>query len=98
MWSKAAEKPPSPHWSIMKPIWAIVENASERFTLVCESITTPPRRAVIAPIIASRLRAAGESTSSGLSRITRNPPALIMPACIRAETGVGASIVSGSQL
>ena len=98
MWSKAAEKPPSPHWSIMNPIWAIVENASERFTLVCDGITTPPRSAVIAPMIASMLRQAGESTSSGLSRMMRNPPALIMPACIRAETGVGASIVSGSQL
>jgi hypothetical protein len=49
-------------------------------------------------MLASRLRATGESTTSGLSRMTRNPPALMMPACIRAETGVGASIVSGSQL
>ena len=43
-------------------------------------------------------RRPARATTSGLSRITRKPPALMMPACIRAETGVGASIVSGSQL
>ena len=42
--------------------------------------------------------AAGAWTSSGESRTTRKPPALMMPACMKAETGVGVSIVSGSQL
>ena len=82
----------------MKPIWAIVEKASARLMLVCETITSPPKSAVNAPTSASTSRATCESDTIGLRRSTRNPPALMIPACIRAETGVGASIVSGSQL
>lgn len=35
---------------------------------------------------------------SGFRRMIRIPPALMIPACIRADTGVGVSIVSGNQL
>ena len=66
--------------------------------LVWVSITTEAKRAVKAPTRARVLREAGEKVMRGLKRTTRNPPALTIPACIRAETGVGASMVSGSQL
>ena len=82
----------------MKPIWATVEKASDRFTLACVSMTSEPNKAVNAPNSASVDMAAGDSVTSGLSRMMRKPPALMMPACINAETGVGVSIVSGSQL
>ena len=42
--------------------------------------------------------ASGDCEISGLRRRTRKPPALMTPACMRAETGVGVSIVSGSQV
>ena len=35
-----------------------------------------------------------ESCKIGLNRRIKKPPALITPACINAETGVGVSIVS----
>ena len=82
----------------MNPIWATVEKASARLTLAWVSMTNEANSAVNAPAAASKVRAEGVSTTSGLSRRIRKPPALMMPACINAETGVGVSIVSGSQL
>ena len=76
----------------------MVEKARDRLMLVCVSITSPPNRPVKAPTIASKSSATCESVTRGLRRMMRKPPALMIPACIRADTGVGASIVSGSQL
>ena len=97
MWTTARAKAPKPHSSIMKPICAMVEYARARLMLVCVSITTEPNRAVAAPTRASVSRTRGLAAKRGLRRTTRNPPALMIPACIRAETGVGVSMVSGSQ-
>ena len=49
------------------------------------------------PTSASRQRPPGTAIS-GAKRRSSAPPALMTPACIRADTGVGDSIVSGSQL
>ena len=57
-----------------------------------------PKAAVNAPVRANRPEAKGAAAKIGASRTTRYPPALTIPACMNAETGVGVSIVSGSQL
>ncbi len=87
-----------PHSAIMNPIWLTVDQASVRFTFTCAHIDTVPRAAVTEPTMTSRAIAASDRTISGANRSRIAPPALMMPACIRAETGVGDSIVSGSQL
>src|SRR3954453_9103399 len=57
------------------------------------------KRAVITPIQAISVGSHGEATCrSGLMRTIRNTPAVtIVAAWIRADTGVGPSIASGSQ-
>ena len=49
------------------------------------------------PTTASTSSAGVASSSTSLSLSTRKPPALMMPACSSAETGVGVSITSISQ-
>ncbi len=93
----ASAKAPRPHCSIMKPICASVDQASCFLMLVCVIMITEAKRAVKAPTSARAFSAPGDCVISGLRRTTRKPPALMMPACIRAETGVGVSSVSGSQ-
>ena len=61
-------------------------------------MTTDPNTAVNAPIEAIKFSVCGDRTMSGLNLIKRNPPAEMRPACIRAETGVGVSSVSGNQV
>ena len=57
-----------------------------------------PNAAVNAPARANSPEANGAPTKIGASRMIRNPPALTMPACMNADTGVGVSMVSGNQL
>ncbi len=97
MCSSASGKSASPHCSTMKPIWATVDQASEVLMADWVSITSPPSRAVKPPINTSAARAPGVVSSRSAKRISRKPPALMMPACSRAETGVGASMTSTSQ-
>ena len=53
--------------------------------------------AVKAPIQPIRVSTSGVSTKSGIARTTRNTPAVTMVAAwMRAETGVGPSMASGS--
>ena len=66
--------------------------------LVWVSIATDPNSAVTAPSTARTFKADGASASTGLMRTIRKPPALMIPACMRADTGVGVSSTSGSQL
>ena len=80
----------------MNPICATVEKASVLFTLVWVIMTSEAKRAVKPPTAARSSSALGAWAMSGLNRLIRKPPALMMPACMRAETGVGVSIVSGS--
>ena len=61
--------------------------------------TVAAKKAVIAPIAVTNSSAVGASAKSGESRATMNTPAVTMVAAwIRAETGVGPSIASGSQV
>ena len=61
-------------------------------------MTIEANSAVKLPTMQSVSMVDWERESSGLNRMMRIPPALMIPACISAETGVGVSIVSGSQL
>ena len=57
------------------------------------------KNAVAAPTTTTRVRAAGAYSNRGDMRATRKTPAVtIVAAWIRAETGVGPSIASGSQV
>ena len=59
-------------------------------------IAAAPNSAVIAPITVSVAIDGALSTTTSEKRMMRNPPALMRPACSRAETGVGVSITSRS--
>ena len=55
--------------------------------------------AVVAPMKVTKVCALGASSNSGDSRATMNTPAVTMVAAwISAETGVGPSMASGSQV
>ena len=57
------------------------------------------KNAVMAPMTVTTTRASGASSNSGDRRATMNTPAVTMVAAwISAETGVGPSIASGSQV
>ena len=57
------------------------------------------KNAVVAPMKVTKVCALGASSNSGDSRATMNTPAVTMVAAwISAETGVGPSIASGSQV
>ena len=57
-----------------------------------------PIRALIDPIIMRNVKREGVIERSSKLLIRMKAPMLIIPACIKAETGVGASIVSGSHV
>ena len=80
----------------MKPICATVDQASAVFTALCVSMTTLPKSAVNPPSITSAAIAPVLASMSPEVTISSTPPALMMPACSSAETGVGASITSVS--
>ena len=56
-----------------------------------------PRMAVIVPTTKATCRVVELSPNSGASRLIRKPPALMIPACNSACTGVGAYSERGSQ-
>ena len=57
------------------------------------------RNAVVAPMMVTKTKAAGAASNIGDRRATMKTPAVTMVAAwIRAETGVGPSIASGSQV
>src|SRR5581483_6475605 len=61
--------------------------------------TDAAKKAVVAPMKVTNSSATGESWNMGEQRQTRNTPAVTMVAAwIRAETGVGPSMASGSQV
>jgi hypothetical protein len=97
MWSSASGNSASPHCSTMKPICATVDQASEVLTAGWVSMTRAPNSAVKPPTIASAASTPGAASIRSAKRMSRKPPALITPACSRAETGVGASMTSVSQ-
>src|SRR3954468_11650790 len=61
--------------------------------------TVAAKKAVLAPMKVTNSSAVGDNWNMGEQRQTRNTPAVTMVAAwIRAETGVGPSIASGSQV
>jgi hypothetical protein len=64
----------------------------------CTRPTVAAKNAVVAPMKVTNASAVVENSNSGEQRATRNTPAVTMVAAwIRAETGVGPSMASGSQ-
>ena len=65
----------------------------------CTSPTVAAKNAVAAPMIVTKVSAAGAHSNIGDMRQTRNTPAVTMVAAwISADTGVGPSMASGSQV
>src|SRR5487761_1612933 len=70
-----------------------------RFISFCTSATVAANMQVVAPMNVTNAEAAGDSENNGDNRATMNTPAVTMVAAwISAETGVGPSIASGSQV
>ena len=70
-----------------------------RLMSFCTRPTVAAKNAVVAPTIVTTLSATGARSNSGDSRATMNTPAVtIVAAWMSAETGVGPSIASGSQV
>ena len=70
-----------------------------RLMSFCTRPTVAAKNAVVAPTRVTTACAVGASSNSGDSRATMNTPAVTMVAAwISAETGVGPSIASGSQV
>ena len=65
----------------------------------CTMAIVAANSAVIAPTQATIVPAWSDTLKNGCARTTRNTPAVtIVAAWIRADTGVGPSIASGSQM
>ncbi len=70
-----------------------------RLMSFCTRPIVAAKKAVIPPITVTTIRAFGAASNSGDRRATMNTPAVtIVAAWISAETGVGPSIASGSQV
>src|SRR5215208_5606677 len=97
-WKIAAAYAPTPSAANMYPSWLNVEYASTRLMSVWVIAIDAARMAVKMPIAATTTMTSGALAKIGLARATRYTPALtIVAAWMRAETGVGPSIASGSQ-
>ena len=65
----------------------------------CTRPTVAAKKAVMPPMTVTTISASGATSNRGESRATMNTPAVtIVAAWMRAETGVGPSIASGSQV
>ncbi len=62
------------------------------------NIIEAPKIAVRVPMRKAACRVVPLRAKSGARRLMRNPPALMMPACNKAWTGVGANSEPGSQI
>ena len=77
----------------------MVENASTLLISVCVQAITAANKAEKAPTQVTICRAVKSIEKTGNSRATKNTPATtIVAAWISADTGVGPSIASGSQI
>src|SRR3990172_8583994 len=82
----------------MYPSWEMVEYATTRLMSFCTRAIVAAKTAVTAPMMATTARLRGAALKRGLERATMYTPAVTMVAAwIRAETGVGPSMASGSQ-
>ena len=81
----------------MYPSWLTVEYARTRLMSLATRPIVAANTAVMPPMSATTVMAS-DASNSGKNRATRNTPAVTMVAeWIRAETGVGPSMASGSQ-
>ncbi len=70
-----------------------------RLMSFCTRPMLAAKKAVVAPMTRTKLSAVDDISNSGDRRATMNTPAVTMVAAwMRAETGVGPSIASGSQV
>ena len=70
-----------------------------RLMSFCTRPTVAANMQVVAPMKVTKADAPGESANNGDSRATMNTPAVTMVAAwISADTGVGPSMASGSQV
>src|SRR3979409_1194390 len=77
----------------------MVEYASTLFISVCVQAMTAARNADVIPTHDTISNAGGDIEKTGNNLATKKTPATtIVAACINAETGVGPSIASGSQI
>jgi len=96
-WNTAAANAPIPQASIMKPICAMVEKTRRPFTSGLIKRTADAYPSVSAPAQKTTAIATTDPPIAGEKRRIRMAPALTTPAWIRADTGVGAAKVAGSQ-
>src|SRR4051794_17379771 len=84
----------------MYPSWLTVEYASTFLMSFCDTAMVAANSAVAAPTMAMMVGAYDEdAVRTGLRRHIRYTPAVtIVAAWINADTGVGPSIASGSQM
>ena len=97
-WKKPAAKNPTPTAANMNPSWLTVEYARIFFISRCTTAMEAASKAVRVPVTAMMDIATSDVMKSGESRQHRYTPAVTMVAAwMRAETGVGPAIASGSQ-
>src|SRR3989338_3075627 len=104
-WNREAEYPetpaapaPNPSAHIMRPSCDKVEKARMRLRSVCAQATTAENRAVTSPTPSTVRSMGSQAENRGKKRAVRYTPATTMVAeWMRAETGVGPSMASGSQ-
>src|SRR6202051_434345 len=83
----------------MYPSCEQVEYATMRLMSFCTRPTVAAKKAVVAPKNITTACALGASSNNGDNRATMKTPAVTMVAAwIRADTGVGPSMASGSQV
>jgi hypothetical protein len=94
--STAAAGRPRPSCTDMYPIWLVVDAASCPLASARTRLATVPETTEALPRTRSRRSTAGTAATSGHSSVRSIPAPLTTPACSSADTGDGASAVSGS--
>src|SRR5439155_3293357 len=98
-WNMPATYAPVPTPRNMYPSCETVEYARTFLMSHCFKAIVAANNAVSAPTPATTAEESGAMANSTLLRATRNTPAVtIVAAWIRAETGVGPAMASGSQV
>src|SRR5438132_13251944 len=96
-WKIAAAGAPTPRAAHMYPRWLRVEYAVTRLMSIWTRATVAAKMAVMAPTTPTTASDGPAAAKSGIERATRyTPEVTIVAAWMRAETGVGPSIASGS--
>src|ERR671914_1911088 len=98
-WKMPTANAPTPTARNMYPSWLIVEYANTRLRSSWPAAESAAYTAVTSPTTATANRATSDASKMGKARATRYTPAVTMVAAwIRADTGVGPSMASGSHV